>query len=146
MSDDLIRVVIDDAQVKSALDRLLGRSTDMSAPFRQIAGVMGFAVEENFAQEGRPPWIPWAPSTANRRSGGKILQDTGRLAASITTASDALSATMGTNTAYAAIHQFGGQAGRNRAVTIPARPFLALAADDTEEIMDILGRYIGDFG
>jgi phage gpG-like protein len=44
-----------------------------------------------------------------KRAGGQILQDTGRLANSITPSSDADSATIGTNVIYAAIHQMGGK-------------------------------------
>ena len=39
---------------------------------------------------------------------------------------DANSVTIGNSAIYAAIHQFGGQAGRGRKVTIPARPFLPI--------------------
>lgn len=39
------------------------------------------------------------------------------------------SVTVGNSMIYAAIHQFGGQAGRNRKVTIPARPFLPVTRD-----------------
>jgi hypothetical protein len=31
---------------------------------------------------------------------------------------------VGSNKRYAAIHQFGGQAGRKRRATLPARPYL----------------------
>ncbi|MCX6062221.1 MAG: phage virion morphogenesis protein [Campylobacterales bacterium] len=36
------------------------------------------------------------------------------------------SVTVGTNLKYAAIHQFGGMAGRGRKVKIPARPFMPI--------------------
>ena len=53
---------------------------------------------------------------------------------------------------YAAIHQFGGPAGRGRKVIIPARPYLAvnkgegldLAPRDRDEIVSILHRYLAD--
>jgi phage virion morphogenesis protein len=139
MSGGLIQIQVDERPVVELLGRLLASGQDMSTPFRQIAGVMAYAVEENFAQEGRPRWLQ---SDRAKKDGGKTLQLTGRLAASITTSSDALSATIGTNTIYAAIHQFGGQAGRKRATTIPARPFLSLADDDVEEIIDILEQHL----
>lgn len=147
---DLIQIRIDERPVVELLDRLIARGRDMSTPFRMIAGVMAHAVEENFAQEGRPPWLPLAASTVaahERRYGSgrvKILQDTGRLAASVTTSSDALQARMGTNTIYAAIHQLGGNTGRNHASKIPARPFLKLGDDDMEEIVDILERHLAN--
>ena len=45
------------------------------------------------------------------------------------------SAIIGSNKVYAAIHQLGGQTGKNKKVTIPARPYLKLTDDDFEEIL-----------
>ena len=61
--------------------------------------------------------------------GFRILQKSGQLATSITSHHDDSSATVGSGKEYAAIHQFGGQAGHGRKVSIPARPFLPLTAD-----------------
>jgi len=65
-------------------------------------------------------------AAARRRLEGglAILQDTGTLRGSIRSFADNDSATIGSALEYAAIHQFGGKAGRGRKVTIPARPFL----------------------
>ena len=73
-------------------------------------------------------------SARRKLEGGMaILQDTGTLRGSIRAFSDGGSATIGaakvktrsgSTLDYAAIHQFGGKAGRGRKVTIPARPFL----------------------
>lgn len=51
---------------------------------------------------------------------------------------------------YAAIHQFGGKAGRNKKVNIPARPWLArnkgesleLADKDLQMVVDVLTRHL----
>ena len=51
---------------------------------------------------------------------------------------------------YAAIHQFGGKAGRGRKVTIPARPFLPVKSDgsiypaEQAEIIKALNEYLTD--
>lgn len=45
----------------------------------------------------------------------------------------------GSNTPYAAIHEFGGQAGRGLFVTIPGRPFLGPSM--TEERTSIINRF-----
>lgn len=82
---------------------------------REMAAAMGDAVEENFAQQGRPAWMGWSPAYARQRRGGKILQKSGRLAASITQYSTNDEATVGTNVKYARIHQEGGE------ISIPAR-------------------------
>lgn len=43
---------------------------------------------------------------------------------------------------WAAIHQFGGQAGRGHKVNIPARPFLGISAEDRAAIVNVLGAAI----
>ena len=61
-------------------------------------------------------------------------EDSGILAASVTSdfgADFALIAAGGAASDYAAIQQFGGQAGRGHKVTIPARPFLPVRLDGT---------------
>lgn len=78
-------------------------------------------------------------SAKRKLEGGlAILQDTGVLRGSIRVYSDKSSVTIGAARVmtkagspleYAAIHQFGGMAGRNRKVRIPARPFLPVDRD-----------------
>jgi len=59
----------------------------------------------------------------------------GELVASITSKYDDNSAVVGTNKRYAAIQQFGGNAGRNKKVEIPARPYLKLTDSENAEIL-----------
>lgn len=72
---------------------------------------------------------------ARRISMRKILTDTARLQNSLNIRLHGSSAvSVGTNLKYAPIHQFGGQAGRGRSSTIPARPYLGLGPNDMPEI------------
>ena len=65
-----------------------------------------------------------------RLEGGlAILQDTGTLRGSIRASPGRYSVTIGSVLEYAAIHQFGGMAGRGKKVRIPARPFLPVDRD-----------------
>lgn len=70
--------------------------------------------------------------------GAKI---SGRLKDSFSTLSDNDTALVGTNIVYAAIHNFGGMAGRNRKVRIPQREFLTLTDDDKQALMDDVQDY-----
>jgi len=115
----------------------------------EIAGVMMDATEQNFEEEGRPEkWVELADDTIEERTEegtwpGKVLQRSGQLAASVTWLATSNQAVVGTNKIYAAIHQFGGEAGRKPArVQIPGRPFLGLTENDLKEIEEILKRYI----
>lgn len=59
-----------------------------------------------------------------------ILQDSGDLRNSVQAYyPDPVSVIIGSDKTYAAIHQFGGKAGRNRKVRIPARPYIPVDAD-----------------
>jgi phage virion morphogenesis protein len=66
----------------------------------------------------------------------------GELAASITSNYDESSAIVGTNKAYAAIHQFGGKSGKNKKAEIPARPYLKLNEKDLNKILKITSDYL----
>lgn len=135
----MIKIKIEDREVQKALNSLAAKVKDMRPLMQKIAGIMHDAVEENFEQEGRPKW---KPSKRAQKQGGKTLQDKGQLAASISARYDNDSATVGTNKKYAAIHQFGGKAGRERKVNIPARPFLKLTDGDLNEIKEAVKDYL----
>ncbi|MDR2030768.1 MAG: phage virion morphogenesis protein [Azoarcus sp.] len=123
-----IHVELDSGEVRRRLGEVIARVSDARPLMRAIAGILEAETEKNFADEGRPHWAPLAKSTEKarmRRNNGssvlKILQDSGRLAASISTDYGPDHAKIGSNVVYAAIHQFGGTAGN---VTIPSRPYL----------------------
>lgn len=83
----------------------------------------------NFQSQGRPAWAGLSPKT--KRKGGMILQvSAAGLKASVVGSYTATTATVGAgsakSTAYAAIHQFGGMAGRGRKVKIPERRYLPM--------------------
>lgn len=82
----------------------------------------------NFENEQRPDATDWPASQRAEMTGDKTLQHHGHLRDSITYQIDgaAMRAEIGSNLQYAAIHQFGGQAGRNQAVTIPERAYLGI--------------------
>ncbi len=71
-----------------------------------------------------------------------ILQISGQLASSVNTYYDNDSAVIGSNLEYAAIHQLGGQAGWNKSVEIPARPYLKLTDDDFDEIITSIRNHL----
>lgn len=147
MSDN-IEIRIDNKAVEEALLKVASKCEDMKPLMKNIAGIMADAVEENFEQEGRPDkWQELAESTIKHRKKtkhwpGKILQVAGQLATSITTQYDNESAVIGSNLAYAAIHQLGGQAGKSKKVTIPARPYLNLVEKELNKITSNAKNYI----
>ncbi|WP_243092582.1 phage virion morphogenesis protein [Thermus hydrothermalis] len=117
--------------------------------------------DEQRAPDGSP-WPPLSPATlmaevgprdrlkrggisarAQRRMAlRKALVRTGRLKNSISWKVAGNAIAVGTNVLYARIHQFGGLAGRNRKVPIPARPFLGISREDQEEAAELLRAWL----
>lgn len=137
----MIEIKIDASQVTGAMERLAKAAVNATPVMTAVAGVMLDAVMENFARAGRPAWAG-LKNPGKRRLGGQVLIDSARLKNSITPRADANSAIVGTNVKYAAIHQFGGMAGRGRKVKIPARPFLQLTEADEAKIAGKVTDYL----
>ena len=136
-----IEIKIDNKEVLTRLQELASRGENLRPLMKNIAGIMSTATEDNFKDEGRPEkWVDLSETTKKQRQKigkypGQILQVSGQLASSVSTAYDDNSALIGSNLAYAAIHQLGGQTGKNKKTTIPARPYLKLTDDNFEEIL-----------
>lgn len=170
-----IKIEVQSDTVTAALNRLVAAGQDMAEPMMAIAGILHRQAEDNFAAQSGPlgKWPPLAQatlearvdrlargsksgklksgriskSTANAAAGIKMLQDSGRLAASVTPYWTKDEAGIGSNAIYAAIHHLGGQAGQGLKVTIPARPYLpgtqaGLQAGVEEAIVAELARFI----
>ena len=132
----MIELEINNAQqIASILNKLANAAQDRTPLMRSIAGTMESAVLQNFDVGGRPKWL------GLKYRQGTPLVDTENLMNSITSYYDNDSAEVGTNEPYAAIHQFGGKAGRGRKVDIPARPFLVLTPQDENDILEDVQAY-----
>ncbi|TKI08657.1 phage virion morphogenesis protein [Martelella alba] len=119
-------IVFDVTDFAHSLGELINKLEHRQPLMRELAGLMWDAVEENFAQQGRPKWMGWSPRYAKRRGPGQILQRSGRLATSIMPYSDNDWAMVGTNVVYAGIHNNGGK------INIPARSQKAYYKNDKE--------------
>jgi len=127
--------------------RMTAGTPQMTRLIKATAGFMMEEVEENFEAEGRPDkWKELSPVTimlraAKNRWPGKIMQMEGHLADSISSHTTRAGAQVGTNLKYAAIHHFGGRAGRGLKVTIPARPVLLLTDGGVKRIITHAEKY-----
>ncbi|MFN3595274.1 MAG: phage virion morphogenesis protein [Thiobacillaceae bacterium] len=153
----MIDITIDDREVREALERLQRRLSDLSPVMRDIGELLTERAKQRFATSTGPDgkaWAPNAPSTiaaylssyggSFKKRGGLTKQGAARaarkkpligesraLSTTIHYQAGRESVTIGSPMVYAAIHQFGGQAGRGKRVTIPARPFLPVTAAGT---------------
>jgi len=144
----VIEIEFDDQKVRIFLKDLQERLLNLRPALEEIKVYMLSSIEQNFAEGGRPRrWPPLSEKTiVQRRKKGKwpgqILVQSGHLLGSIEGTVRDDSVIIGTNKPYAAIHQFGGKAGRGHKVSIPARPYLVFQDEDIEEIKQILLDYL----
>ena len=152
MSHEPIEIKFENKEVLDKILEVAKQCEDLRPLMKNIAGIFASSTEDNFAEEGRPDkWVDLSEVTKNLRKEinkypGPILQVTGQLATSVNTYYDNDSAVIGSNLAYAAIHQLGGDAGRNRKVKIPARPYINLVEDDYDEILHEISEHLSKSG
>lgn len=104
----------------------LSVSTLFARPARQIVG-----------KRGR-----FLASFERKLMNRKILFKQGLLLGSINYQAAADSVRIGPHRVYAAIHQFGGRAGRGKKVKIPARPYLVVQDEDLAEMKAAITRHL----
>lgn len=159
-----IRISFSDDEVAAAV-RALGRlGRDLRPLMDDIGEHLVNSTQDRILAGGPAPdgarWPAWNPLYAAGRSakGGGMLNLSGVLRATIEKEAGRRSVRVGSNRIYAAIHQFGGtirpknakalkfrMGGRFFAlasVTIPARPFLGVSADDAAEIRALFADHV----
>lgn len=104
----MIETDVKDEGLLPMLARVVAGLQNPTALFQELAGTLADETEKNFAAQGRPQWLGLKPPVNPRRAGGKILQDSGQLAASVVTDYGRDFARVGSNKVYAQIHQLGG--------------------------------------
>jgi phage virion morphogenesis protein len=165
MAGASIKVTVRDAEIVAAFDRLREKDGGLvPAALKNIGQQIVKSTRRRFDQQKAPdgqPWKPLNPEYAKGKRGTKILQEQGMrggLLGSITYRVGPDSVTIGTNKVYAAAHQFGatilprtadrlvfrlgGRVVFARKVTIPARPFLGISAEDRAAILQVVGDHI----
>ena len=160
-----ITIVVDDAAVGRALKKLRRFVTgDLTPTMDAIGARLENSTLRRFETQTGPGGEKWKPSLRAKRQKGQTLTDSGRLRASITRnvreSGDAVE--VGTNVAYAGIHQFGGRTRprtirprrrkalwwpglphpvasvRHPGSKVPARPFLGVSRGDEARIIEII--------
>lgn len=118
-----VTVKVDSAALRSAIERIrlnLPLGGRMRPLWERIGRVMKTSTQLRFRQQSGPGGTPWPKSWRAKNEGGQTLSLTRRLRNSITYDATETSVSVGTNVAYAAIHQFGG------IIRAKAGPFLAI--------------------
>lgn len=139
-----MKITLNDKWLKKIYNNLVSIGKGHSNMYASIGNYMMSSIEDNFQREGRPDtWEKLSDATlAKKGPGRKILQDSNLLRQSMGFQAFSDKVQLGTNLVYAAIQHFGGYAGRNKAVYIPARPYLLVQSDDEKEVNDIVDKEI----
>ena len=135
-------VVVVDSMLGAGLARVASVLGAPRAVMDQVGSHLVASTLRRFEAERAPDGTPWLKSARALAGDGRTLTQSGRLRTSIThTLTDGgHTVEVGTNVAYAAIHQFGSQAGKGLRAAIPARPFLGIDERDRDSILRIVLR------
>lgn len=146
----MAEIIISIEELQGKLEKLSKALENKTPLLRRVANTLQNATEESFDKQASPfgeKWKPNAPKTLQKKRGNKILIQSGLLSQSFTQKVTGSSAQVGTNKEYAAIHQFGGKAGRGKKVNIPARPFMPIKQNGEipKDLGDRLEREVVDY-
>ena len=130
-----VTLTLQSAEVERALDILQRHFVETRPLMAELGEIVLSQAQDSFENQATPDGTPWEPSQRALATGGQTLVDSGQLQASLGVAVLPEAVEVGSNKVYAAIHQFGGKAGRGRAVEIPARPYLP--DDSTVDMLQI---------
>lgn len=97
---------------------------------------------KRFQDEEDPQGKKWLASKRAAKEGGTTLTDTARLRKSIDYAATPDKVMVGSNVAYARIHQLGGKTGKGHKVNMPARPYLGVSKEDMDEVRDTVADFL----
>ena len=141
-------VEIESAALNAALSRLAAALANPAAAMDQVGRYLVASTLRRFERERAPDGSPWLKSARALAEGGQTLTDTGRLRGSIahTVGDGGRAVEVGSSVLYAAIHQFGGRAGKGLRATISARPYLGIDDHDRDAIARIVSRALEGAG
>lgn len=151
MAGATVAIDIKDDEIRRLFARLVNRVRSPEPALREIGEIVTESVLRNFEEHRSPEGKPWKPLSKRYRewkekkkgrSAADILILDRILMGSIHPQIEPTRVLIGTNMVYAAIHQFGGETGRNHAAVMPARPFLGVRNEDWSEIREVLERHI----
>ena len=157
------RVTVSDRDVQRALAALARLGRDPSPPLKAVGRLLVASTRNRIVAEQAPDGSAWPrlnPAYAAGKRGPGILRERAGKAGlfgSLTSALDGRTLRIGTNKAYAAVHQFGATITPKTAralffrmgggmvavkrVRIPARPFLGISATDRDTIRDVFADF-----
>lgn len=145
------------AEVERAFTRLIPVMENTTPVMGAIGTGLVSSTHRRFVSQTAPDGTPWKkvhPEYEKIKRNRRILTESGRLRDSINSRPGRDFVRVGTNTVYAAAHQFGvtikpktkshlvfrlaSGVVMAKSVTLPARPFLGISSEDETEIAEIV--------
>lgn len=127
------------------LQLLRHKSGDPTDILDDIGAFLDQDVTTRFLNELAPDGTRWEQSEAARTGKGRdpalpglTLTDKSGLVGSVTHKPKGDELIHGLGEEYAAIHHFGGKAGRNHSVTLPARPIIGIEQTQASTIVEMV--------
>jgi len=153
-----VSITVDSSDLDEALVRLRPLFDFEPAPLMDAIAALGESQTRRRIEVEKtgPDGTAWAPN----RNGTSILRETGRhLLDSVASRSSATEAEWGASWEFAHVHQYGavieakdakalafqigGESVFAKRVTIPARPFVGVSAENEAEIRDLVTDFLG---
>lgn len=165
----MVRITFTDDDLTAALARVADALSDTTPLMQDIGEFMVKSTNDNFATGTDPNGTPWAPRSqttldayaARKDKPGPrpLIGPTKSLSSTISYEADTDGVSWGSNMIYAAVQQFGAEAGEFGARigvnkkgrryfmpipwgNIPARPFLGVGEDDLTSLTEIVSEYL----
>lgn len=125
-----VRVDLDIQEVVNAASQLERIGDEAYDFFDEIGAQLVDSTQQRFDASAGPDGDGWRPSQRAMKRGTKTLVDRGELQGELSHNPTNTELEWGSKKVYAAIHHFGGKAGRGLSANIPARPFIGVSAQD----------------
>ena len=152
MAGARIKIEVDDAEVRSALQRLAHAAANPAQALAEIGEELLKSTRARFSSKTGPDGETWADNTETtiaRKGRNNPLYASGMLQGQMRwQMAGGTAVEVGTNRIYGAVQQFGNPNNRfyntpsGRPAPIPARPYLGISSEDRAEILDILREYL----
>lgn len=146
----MIRIDIDDREVRQALERLQRRLGDLTPAMHDIGQAlvegMRARLRDSKDVDGRP-FAPNKPTTLAKKRGTRPLVDSGMMASQFAYQAGRDYVEAGSNAVQAATLHFGAKRGAHGKTRrgapipwgdIPARPFVGLSSEDKEAVLETI--------
>lgn len=154
-----VNIELDISQLSRLIDKTVERLSRPKLMFAEMGEELLAIHFARFTVQKAPDGTPWAPlqdwyRATKKKNADKILTLDGHLSGTLRYQASDTGVVFGSDRPYAAIHQFGGsitaknakalnvQGRPVKSVTLPARPWLGLSADDEQRLLDIARKHL----